>query len=154
MVLTKHVPYRYERVLVDAFCEILDSRDTPWGKLSHVREFEYGRGRTDVVAVDERDRVIAFEFKLKKWTKAMHQAYRNTCFAHSSYIVLPDDVAQIAQVNTAAFKRRSVGICSIKGNAIVVHLPANRNEPIQPWLTRAAIHRAGSDCGCIGQEYS
>jgi hypothetical protein len=50
--------------------------------VSFACEFDYSRGRTDVVALRDGEHVIAFEAKLKDWRTALHQAYRNTCFAH------------------------------------------------------------------------
>ena len=132
--------YRTEDVLVEDFCSFLDSTTSPWGALEFIREFTYGRGRTDIVAVDNQGRVLAFEVKLEKWMEAMHQAYRNTCFAHLSYVVLPESIVKRAQRRMWDFARRCVGICYIK-DAIVVSLPAGWQSPIQPWLSRAAASK-------------
>ena len=130
--------YPSENLLVKELCCALESDKSPWGKLEIIREFSYGRGRTDVVAVDSEGDVIAFEAKLKKWTCAMHQAYRNTCFAHHSYVVLPEPTVRRAQRGLYEFARRCIGICHIKGDTVVISLPAVRQTPIQPWLSQAA----------------
>src|SRR2546427_5324293 len=39
---------------------------------------------------------ISFEAKLKDWRYALDQAYRNTCFAHKSYVVVPEATALTA----------------------------------------------------------
>ena len=37
--------------------------------------------------------LMAFEAKLKDWRYGLDQAYRNTCFAHKSYVVVPEATA-------------------------------------------------------------
>jgi len=84
-----------ERELVDDLCFAISS-GVPWGTLKLAREFGYGRGRADLIAVDPYGRVIAFEAKIAAWREALHQAYRNTCFADYSYVVLPKKSARTA----------------------------------------------------------
>lgn len=137
--------YSTEKLLVDSFCEVLTTKKSPWGRLRHTTEFSYGRGRTDVVAVDKNGHVIAFEMKLNKWTNAMQQAYRNTCFANLSYVVFPANVAKNAEKAIKDFQRRSIGICYIKKGKIVVTLPATHLMPIQPWLSQTALARISEE---------
>lgn len=131
--------YRSEDFLVDDFCSVLESENSPWGGVQFIREFAYGRGRTDVVAVDHEGRVLAFEVKLERWMDAMQQAYRNTCFAHLSYVVLPQSTVKRARRRMWEFARRCVGICYVKDGAVVVSLPAGWQNPVQPWLCRTAV---------------
>ena len=133
--------YRSEDFLVEDFCSVLESETSPWGTLEFIREFPYGRGRTDVVAVDHEGHVIAFEMKLERWMDAMHQAYRNTCFAHFSYVVLPESTVKRAQRCMWEFTRRCVGICFVKDSLVVVSLPAVWQNPVQPWLSRTAASK-------------
>lgn len=137
--------YTTEKLLVDSFCGVLKTKKSPWGRLRHTTEFSYGRGRTDVVAVDKDGQVIAFEMKLNKWAKAMQQAYKNTCFANLSYAVFPANIAKNAEKAIKEFQRRSIGICYIKKNEIVVTLPATHLKPIQPWLSQSALARISED---------
>lgn len=130
--------YVSEDTLVKDFCSVLETDEHPWGQLQVKREFDYTRGRTDVVAIDCDGDVIAFEMKLEKWKQAAHQAYKNTCFAHLSYVVLPESTARRAQRGSYEFIRRSVGLCYIKANAVVIALPAPRQRPLQPWLSHIA----------------
>jgi len=127
-----------EACLVDEFCEAIEMPDQPWGSLKWMSEFGYVRGRTDIIAVDGEGRVIAFEAKLSRWRDAMHQAYRNTCFAHESYVLLPEPVARRASAHVHEFKRRAVGICYVSAGQVVVCLPARSCEPIQPSLSHVA----------------
>ena len=145
---TEKIKYSSEDSLVEDFCTVLESNEHPWGQLQVKREFDYNRGRTDVVAIDRGGSVIAFEMKLERWKQAVHQAYRNTCFAHRSYVVLPESTVLRAQRSCFEFVRRSVGLCCIKGNAIVVALPATHQVPLQPWLSRVAISAVAGESNC------
>lgn len=131
-------PFPSEAVLVDMLCDVLGSSSMPWGPLDLTREFGYMRGRTDVVAVSGRV-VIAFEAKLTRWRDALHQAYRNRCFAHQSYVVLPEDKVRVAVENRLEFARRGIGLCGITDGEVVVHVPACHEDPVQPWLSEAAL---------------
>jgi hypothetical protein len=108
-----------EGALVDKFLTCLRTV-SPWGKVMAGVEFFYQRGRTDVVAVDDDGRVIAFEAKLLKWREALQQAYRNTCFAHRSYVVLPRHTAMLAHRYSAEFALRGIGICYIWQEGVIV----------------------------------
>src|SRR5438132_10558829 len=105
--------YASERALVDEFTRALAEALHVWGTLDFAEEFYYLSGRTDVVAITEEGDVIAFEAKLQDWKEALHQAYRNTCFAHESYVVVPCHVARRAIRSDAEFTRRGVGLCTI-----------------------------------------
>lgn len=142
-MLSDHLIYRTEEHLVRDLCNALVSQDTEWGQVNLVREFDYKRGRTDVVAIDRNRNVLAFEAKLTKWREALQQAYRNTCYAHISYIVVPKETAQKAEKYHREFARRSVGLCYTEKGVLVVCLPAKRQIPIQMWLSNAAIVSAG-----------
>src|SRR5438105_2952246 len=99
-----------EKMLVSRLLSLLESQATCWGAVRVTPEFFYSRGRTDVVAVDEDESLIAFEAKLSDWKTALHQAYRNTCFAHSSYVVLPKKTALVAFRFVGEFEKRGVGL--------------------------------------------
>lgn len=144
--------YPLEVHLVEQFCSILVSGATRWGRLEVTREFDYIGGRTDVVAVNDSDHVIAFEVKRFNWREALLQAYKNTSFAHCSYVVLPEAIARRAQVGIGEFKRRAVGICYLQGpNINIMHL-AVCQRPIQPWLSRAAVLQAREKDGGVVKE--
>ncbi|HUW12277.1 MAG TPA: hypothetical protein VM537_21305 [Anaerolineae bacterium] len=127
-----------EHELVEAFCSALDSEQSPWGGVTHTREFGYKRGRTDIVALDNLGTILAFEAKLSRWRDALHQAYRNTCYAHLSYVVLPEQTAARARRHSREFEIRAVGLCCVSGGCIEVAIPASKHDPIQPWLSRLA----------------
>jgi hypothetical protein len=140
VVTTEKYKYQSEEELSKEFCAILESDKCPWGKVNITREFNYPSGRTDILALDLKNNIIAFELKLNKLTIALQQAYRNTSFAHCSYVVIPSSKVNRAKARLDEFKKRSVGLCSLGGGEIQVSLPAIHQEPIQQWLNEKAAN--------------
>lgn len=141
-LIRKPRAFRTEEALVRAFVAGLHANGGPWKVRSAAREFDYQRGRTDVVAVSGAGRVLSFEAKLERWKDAMHQAYRNTCFAHMSYVLLPEPVALRAKVSIEEFNIRGVGICTVRaGKPVVIH-QSQATQPLQPWLSERATAAA------------
>lgn len=128
-----------EQMLVDAFVNLLTENRTPWGNVRFGREFDYSRGRTDIVAVADTDTLIAVEAKLVDWKYALHQAYRNTCFAHRSFVLLPKAAALNAFNFAGEFEKRGVGLCYIEGASLVVLHDSPHVPPLEPWLASEAI---------------
>jgi hypothetical protein len=128
-----------EHRLVDAFLGLLVANRTPWKEVRFTREFDYARGRTDVVAVANTDTLIAFEAKLNNWKSALQQAYRNTCFAHRSFVLLPKAIAFTALGFIGEFEKRGVGLCYIDGPNLVVLQDSPHTAPLEPWLASEAI---------------
>ncbi len=138
-VFLNNMTFDTEEMLVDSFIGLLETNRTPWGQVRFTREFDYSRGRTDVIAVANADTLIAVEAKLKDWKCALHQAYRNTCFAHRSFVLMPKATALIAFRFLAEFERRGVGLCYIDGIDFVVLHDSARAAPLEPWLASEAI---------------
>jgi len=138
-VLASNMTFQSEENLVDRFVSLLETDQTLWGKVACSREFDYLRGRADVVAVAGPDTLIAVEAKLEDWKQALHQAYRNTCFAHRSFVLLPKNVALAAGVFRAEFERRGVGLCYIDNASLVILHDSPPSIPLEPWLASQAI---------------
>lgn len=130
--------YRFESNLVDEFLSASRS-STAWSQMKTRTEFDYQRGRTDIIAISEDGVLIAIEAKLEKWRDALQQAYRNTCFAHQSYVLLPEKAGLIASKYLAEFQRRKVGLCYLSAGKIVIAYEPPLVDPIQPWLSKVAI---------------
>jgi hypothetical protein len=141
-VTIRKMIFANEKMLVDRLLSLLQSQSTFCGPVHVTPEFFYSRGRTDVVAVAEDESLIAFEAKLTDWKTALHQAYRNTCFAHSSYVVLPKKTALAAFRFVGEFEKRGVGLCYVDDSALVVIRVSSHNEPIEPWLAYDAVSLA------------
>lgn len=127
-----------ERSLVDSFVEHLQGTDCPWGPLDVAVEFFYQRGRVDIIGCTANGDIVAFEAKLSRWRAALQQAYRNTCFAHRSYVLLPRAAALLAAQYEMEFIRRRVGLCYLVEGKLIVAFHPPRAEPIQPWLSAQA----------------
>jgi hypothetical protein len=139
--------YSTEKMLVDQFVRVLGSRENPWGPMSVSCEFFYARGRTDVVALTDGEELIAFEAKLKDWKCALDQAYRNTCYAHKSYVVVPEAAARAAYACIGEFKKRGVGLCYIDNIGALTILEESENStPIEPWIASHAASIVRSEC--------
>lgn len=137
-----------EEALVACFLSNLgDEGGSPWGAVSVATEFYYMRGRADVVAVTRTGEVLAFEAKLTRWRTALHQAYRNRCFAHRSFVVLPEAVACAASEWQAEFTRRGIGLCFVDGDRVVVLVEPASDEPLQLWLSHKATQYASGASG-------
>ncbi|WP_260705058.1 hypothetical protein [Edaphobacter flagellatus] len=126
-----------EATLVATFVDLLRSGETPWGEVGIVQEFFYARGKTDVVITTDNS-TIAIEAKLIDWRKALDQAYRNTCFAEESYILMPEPKANFALKFMNEFEVRGVGICCIVGGQIKILFTPNPSPPLEPWITAQA----------------
>ena len=131
--------YPSERALVEDFVQNLRLARTPWRCMSVATEFSYQRGRTDVIALDDRGNILAFEAKLSRWRVALQQAYRNTCFANRSYVLLPRHVALHASRFLSEFERRRVGICYVDADTAHILQEAHDVDPVQPWLACRAV---------------
>jgi len=130
--------YSTEQELVDCFLENLLT-EGPWEASDYNVEFNYTRGKTDIITVSVDNELIAIEAKLCKWRTALHQAYRNRCYANKSYVLLPQRIAEVAFCYEYEFDRRGVGICSILNGHITIVKEAVMNDPIQPWLREVAL---------------
>lgn len=138
------VMYRTEQALVDDFVEFL-SADDQWAISGYVCEFDYSSGRTDVVAARGESEIIAFEAKLVSWRGALAQAYRNKCFAHRSYVVLPTSAAGRALRFVAEFRRRGVGICVVSASGLVKLVESESAKPCLDWLSKRALDVAAGE---------
>lgn len=134
-----------EQMLVDQLLLLLETDATCWGPVRTTSEFFYSRGRTDVLALGDGDTLIAFEAKLTDWKTALQQAYRNTCFANSSYVVLPLSTALMARQYLGEFQKRGVGLCYVDGENVIVLHESPLNQPLEPWLASEAITAVAED---------
>ncbi len=131
-----------ESSLVAVFTDSLKNTDRPFALEDFALEFDHHGGRVDLVAISEAGELWTFEAKLKDWRTAVNQAYRNTSFAHYSYVILPQEAATNAFRNERYFAQRGVGLCTIIGSDIVIVIPAAKKEPLRPWITENAIRYA------------
>lgn len=141
------IGYDSEADLVREFVGAIQSPAFPLRAADVAQEFFYGSGRVDVIVVSITGEVVAVEAKLSKWRTALHQAYRNTCFAHHSYVLLPWAIAERAALYLGEFEQRRVGLCALRNGELIIVHDAPRVEPIQPWLAERAVAHARDVAG-------
>jgi hypothetical protein len=110
--------YASEADLVASFIEHLPGHPR-WSDMKVGLEFFYARGRTDVVMLAAGGEIVAVEAKLRRWREALQQAYRNRCFAHRTFVVLPASTAYLALRYEFEFRRRGVGLLVVSDDGIV-----------------------------------
>ena len=132
--------YLTEKDLVEQFLNKLTAAEL-WDNSNFFTEFNYSRGKTDIVVISHENTVIAIEAKLSNWKYALQQAYRNLCFADKSYILLPIEIALRVKEFEYEFKKRGVGLCSIEDEQIIILKEAEHNQPLQPWLKQNVLQR-------------
>jgi len=132
--------FKLEKHLTKKLKKIITKSRYPFKVANVAFEFNYTSGRTDILATTKRGHLIAFEAKLSRWRIAMHQAYRNSSFAHYSYVVLPASATKNALKKEHEFKKRGVGLCSVDSSGIKVEILAFKKRPIQPWITKSALN--------------
>lgn len=128
-----------EKAFVARLSSLLRENDALFSCSHTGHEFNYGSGRVDILVHSSKGDLIAFEAKLTKWRDALHQAYRARSFAHLAYVIMPMKAARVAMRNSREFEIRGVGLCAIDDGPLRIEIPAERHEPLLPWLTQAAI---------------
>ncbi len=140
--------FNSERNLTQVFSTALEDGHSPFVLECKAEEFNYTEGRTDVIICDRNGFLIAFEMKLDKWKHALNQAYRNSSFAHYSYVVVPSKTALRAAKREHEFVRRGVGLISVDESGINIEIKAKCVEPLRPWLTKSAIDYINGGDSC------
>ena len=131
--------YELESDLVKDFQAVIFGVPDTFTIIAMASEFNYVEGKIDLIAKDSNGDLVAFEAKLFRWRNALNQAYRNSSFAHYSYVVLPETALENAVSHIGEFHRRGIGLCFFGLSGLRVEIPATRRNPIQPWLTNSAM---------------
>lgn len=133
--------YKTEKQLVKEFKGKLKRTRKKEIRCSNVMtEFNYRSGRPDIMGKNKDGVLITFEAKLVKWRDALHQAYKNTLFAHYSYVILPNTIVKSVIKYQNEFEKRRVGLCTIRNSFISIEIPAIRIDPNHYSLTEYAIN--------------
>jgi len=134
----KKTGYINESTMVDDLSALVVRNQSPvrCRQISH--EFDYSSGRTDLVGLGSRKSVHAFEAKLTKWRDALHQARRNTVFAHYCYVALPTQAAMLAIKAKEDFLRFGIGLVIVSKREAKLAIKPRRNKPLFPWMTKTA----------------
>lgn len=135
------VTFGCEADLVERLVGMLRAAVTPFGGVSVTTEWNYNAGMTDVLAFSQCRELIAFEAKLRDWKSALHQAYRNTLFAHRAFVVMPANAALVALQHQDAFDQRGVGLIAVGpwGLHVLIEQEPNRDRPLMGWVQDRAL---------------
>jgi hypothetical protein len=136
--------YLNERTMVQDLSALVITQRSPVRCRQITHEFDYSSGRTDLVGLGLNDALHAFEAKLTKWRDALHQARRNTCFAHYCYVALPKRAAELAIKAKEDFLRYGVGLVVVSEQGAKLAIRPRRNAPLFPWLTQMALSQLSS----------
>ena len=101
-------------------------------------EFGFDSGRTDLLGITLESDLHAFEAKLSKWKSALHQAFKNSSFAHYVYVVMPERTSKAAIRAKLEFEKRGVGLIILGGKSPKIEIKPRRFDPLLPWITRTA----------------
>jgi hypothetical protein len=90
--------------------------------------------------------VVAIEAKLKDWSRALVQAYRNKQFAEESWVLIDHAYARSALTNATRFAHSGVGLASLDSSGnLFIHVVSERREPLSrthEWQCQGALaHR-------------
>jgi hypothetical protein len=79
------------------------------------KEVELGSKRIDLVCVNKyTGKVVAIEFKVKNWKKALRQAWTYRACANESYIAIPED--RVSLIDQKLLASLGLGMISIANN--------------------------------------
>lgn len=73
--------------------------------------------------------IVAIEFKLKNWKRALQQAFRYRSFSCKSYVFLDSDYIGSAIKNLEEFERFNIGLCGVTEEGIETYHKPNRKNP-------------------------
>lgn len=131
--------------MVDLLAKTIASGAVNWLQCPLIREFDYVSGRTDILCLALDNGIVALEAKLTNWRKAIHQAWRNTSFANSAYVVLPRDSADPALQHIEEFQDYGIGLCLVNEHHIEVISKSASHKPVIPWLHVKAMRSLTSN---------
>jgi hypothetical protein len=88
--------------------------------------------------------IVAVEAKLRNWTVALSQAYRNLQFAHESWVLI-DATCHLSSRAKETFEARGVGLASLSQQGeLWIHATARHGSPFSKtkfWRTQAMLAR-------------
>lgn len=130
--------FKEEVELIDVFRSTISKNESPLNIQRTEIEFGHLSGRTDVIGLSHEGEIIAVEAKLHNWKIALQQAYKNTCYAHYSYVLLPPSKLNPAIKNENEFQRRKVGLFTLINGEIIILIEAIKTEPFIGRVTAEA----------------
>jgi len=79
-----------------------------------------GFGIADYVFIESNQHITAFEFKISDWRKGLAQAARYKCYAHRSFLVVPQAIAHRIKPFFKKLKEINVGLCIFNSQTNII----------------------------------
>lgn len=76
--------------------------------------------------------IVTVEAKVKNWRKSVQQAYRNSIFAHRSFVALPEQVARRVKTDPV-FSKLGIGLLAVNEKQQVYVLRRSRRQNPRVW---------------------
>jgi hypothetical protein len=131
--------FRYEKDMVELVEKKFISDDK-----TVILEVKHLFGIPDMVVYDNID-IVAIEFKLRYWQKALKQAFRYKNFSNKVYVYLDNDYIEPAKRNLDTFIQFEIGLCGVDNdNNIITYYEPKRNEPFCKHSTNTLLGRINS----------
>lgn len=80
-----------------------------------------GFGIADYVFVESNRHITAFEFKISDWRKGLAQAARYKCYAHRSFLVVPQTIAHRIEPFFKGLREINIGLCTFDSQAGIIN---------------------------------
>lgn len=119
--------FNTEKALVESTLPMLDSFFSTGDSIKVVQEPKGLFGIPDILL--DNGHIVAIEFKLTKWKRALEQAYRYRSFSSESYVFLDNDFIDSAVKNIEKFQRYNIGLCGVSRERIVLYHAPIYKEP-------------------------
>ena len=112
----------------------MDVTETTAGLLSHMGALESAGGNLTLTPTwrDVLPEVVAVEFKVSDWRRALSQATRNLLFAHRSFVAFPVEVAMRVR-SAPEFARYGVGVLALSDERPVTIVRRERRSRPRSW---------------------
>jgi len=128
--------FKTEKDLVESALPLIQSFFASEDEVIIVQEPKGLFGIPDVLLYNGE--VVAIEFKLKNWKKALQQAFRYRSFSCESYVFLDSYYIGSAVRNLDEFERFNIGLCGVTEEGIeTYHKPSRKNPFSNDLISKA-----------------
>lgn len=119
--------FKTEKDLVESSLPLVQSFFASQDDVIIVQEPKGLFGIPDVILYNGE--IVAIEFKLKNWKRALQQAFRYRSFSCESYVFLDGAFISSAIKNIEEFERFNIGLCGVTEDGIESYHKPNRKTP-------------------------
>jgi hypothetical protein len=136
--------FKTEKDLVESSLPLVQSFFSTQDEVIIVQEPKGLFGIPDVLLYNGD--IVAIEFKLKDWKRALQQAFRYRSFSYESYVFLDSDYIGSAVKNLDQFERFNIGLCGVTEEGIESYHKPNRKNPFSSDMINRAYELFDIKC--------